>query len=94
MHTAQTLRITAENRDTHSTIRNRIRLRRPTGKRNVRHKKIHANVFLMNCYSDLMAEELQALRHFNKVSSSPCLLKQKVRIVVLIDKAYNQVSFL
>lgn len=53
----------------------------------------------MNYYSRLMAEELQALSHFNKFPSSPCLLerkeekKEKVRIVTLIDKAYNQVSF-
>lgn len=47
----------------------------------------------MNYYSWLMAEELQAFSHFNKVSSAPCLLEQKVRIVMLIDKAYNQVSF-
>lgn len=53
-------------------------------------QKIHVNVFLMNYCSWLMAEELQALSHFNKVSSTPCLLEpkgKKVRIVKLIDKA-------
>lgn len=47
----------------------------------------------MNFYSWLMAEKLQALSYVNNVFSTPCLPLQKVRIVMLKGKAYNQVSF-
>lgn len=78
MRTTQSLQITAEHHDTCSSdvdhqspaVNFRVRKRSPQ-------KKIHAGVFLMNYSSCLMAEKLQALTHFNKLSSSPCLLEQK-----------------